>query len=139
MKKLIFVFILVFVMVAVFQGCETKNEIADSSRPSGDLDNKAPKNNISEELAYDGVYNYCRSAYDWSIAEDNPDIMYLKMGEETESEYQVIFRSYTGAFVYFYVDKSSGITRLTEYVPNLAIEEEAGTIDLYDYLESDEK
>jgi len=138
MKKLIFVFILIFVVGAVFHGCETKNEIPDSSCPSGSLDNKAPQNHISEEMAYDGVYNYCRSVYDWSIAENNPDIMYLKMGEETESEYQVIFRSYTGTFVYFYVDKLSGTTRLIEYVPNLDIEEEAGTIDLYDYLESDE-
>ena len=134
MKKLVFVFILVFVMGAVFQGCGTRNEIADSSNPSEDLGNKAPQNNISEEMAYDGVYNYCRSTYDWSIAEDNPDIMYLKMGEHTESEYQVIFRSYTGTFVYFHVDKSSGITRLTEHVPSLGIEEDAGTIDLYDYL-----
>ena len=139
MKKLVFVFILLFVMGAVFQGCGTKNEIADSSLHSGDLDNNAPQNNISEEMAYDGVYNYCRSAYDWSIAEDNPDIMYLKMGEETESEYQVIFRSYTGAFVYFYVDKSSGVTRLIEFVPNLDIQEEVGTINIYDYLKSDEK
>ncbi|MBR6681573.1 MAG: hypothetical protein IKL40_01155 [Clostridia bacterium] len=151
MKKTFLVFILVFVMCAVFQGCGTKNEITDSSGPSedfditdnshssGDLDNKTPQNNISEEMAYTGVNNYCRSAYDWSVAEDNPDIMYVKMGEATESEYQVIFRSYTGTFVYFYVDKLSGITRLIEYVPNLDIKEEAGTIDLYDYLESDEK
>ena len=137
MKKLVFVFILVFAMGAVFQGCETKNEIADSSRSEEDLSSTAPQEtieNMSEEMAYDGVYNYCHSVYDWSIAEDNPDIMYIKMGEETDSEYQVIFRSYTGSFVYFYVDKSSGITRLTEYVPHLDIEEDAGTIDLYDYL-----
>ena len=139
MKKLVFVFILVLVIGTVFQGCEAKNDIADSSLTSEDLSSTAPEENISEEMAYDGVYNYCRSVYDWSIAEDNPDIMYVKMGEETESEYQVIFRSYTGTFVYFYVDKLSGITRLTEYVPNLEIEEEAGTIDLYDYLESAEK
>lgn len=138
MKKLVFVFILVFLVGAVFQGCGTKNEIADSSRPSVTLDSTATQNNISEKMAYDGVYNYCHSAYDWSIAKDNPDIMYINMGEATESEYQVIFRSYTGTFVYFYVDKSSGITRLIEYVPNLEIEEEAGTIDLYDYIESDE-
>ena len=137
MKKPVFVFIMLFVMGVVFQGCGTKNEITDSSSLSGDLDNKAPQYNMSEEMAYDGVYNYCRSTYDWSIAEDNPDIMYLTMGEETESEYQVIFRSYTGTFVYFYVDKLSGITRLTEYVPNLEIKEEVETIDLYDYLESD--
>ena len=134
MKKLVFVFILVFAMGAVFQGCGTRNEIADSSGFSEDLGSESPQNAISEEMAYDGVYNYCHSAYDWSIAKDNPDIMYIKMGEETKSEYQVIFRSYTGTFVYFHVDKSSGTTRLTEYVPSLGIEEDAGTIDLYDYL-----
>ena len=42
------------------------------------------------------------------------------------------------AFVYFYVDKLSGVTRLIEYVPSLDIQEEAGTINLYDYLKSDE-
>ena len=134
MKKLVFVFILVLVIGTVFQGCEAKNEIADSSLTSEDLSSTAPEDSLSEEMAYDGVYNYCRSVYDWSIAEDNPDIMYVKMGEETESEYQVIFRSYTGSFVYFYVDKSSGTTRLTEHVPGLGIEADAGTIDLYDYL-----
>ena len=141
MKKLVFFFILVFVVGAVFQGCE-KNEIADPPYTSGDSVTDITTENapagITKEMAYDGVYNYCHSVYDWSVAEDNPDIMYVKMGDETESEYQVIFRSYTGSFVYFYVDKLSGTTRLIEYVPNLEIEEEAGTIDLYDYLESDE-
>ena len=143
MKKLVFVFILVIVMGAVFQGCETRNEIADPPYTSGDsvtdgTTESAPAG-ITKEMAYNGVNNYCHSVYDWSVAEDNPDIMYVTMGEETESEYQVIFRSYTGSFVYFYVDKVSGTTRLIEYVPNLDIEEYAGTIDLHDYLESDAK
>ncbi|MBQ9877808.1 MAG: hypothetical protein IJM29_02740 [Bacteroidales bacterium] len=86
-------------------------------------------------MAYEGVSNYCHSEYDWSVAEGNPDMMYLKMGEETDTEYQVIFRSYTGAFVYFYVDKNSGSTRMEEYVPMLDIKEDAGTIELSDYLE----
>ena len=90
---------------------------------------------ITEEMAYEGVNNYCHSAYDWSIAEDNPDIMTLEMGEETDSVYQVVFRSYTGALVYFYVDKASGSTRMVEYVPNLNIQNDAGTINLFDYLE----
>ena len=154
MKNLALVFILVLMMSAILSACGTKNESAGDSSTADTTytsvttdiadttnitDTTAVQNEISEEMAYDGVYNYCHSTYDWSVAEDNPDIMYLKMGEETESEYQVIFRSYTGTFVYFYVDKSSGATRLTEYVPNLDIKEEAGTINLYDYLESDEK
>ena len=86
-------------------------------------------------MALKGVSNYCHSAYDWSAAEDNPSIMYVEMGEETDSAYQVVFRSYTGAFVYFNVNKTSGTTRMVEKVPSLNIEEDAGTIELFDYLE----
>ena len=95
----------------------------------------ATKSDITEDLALKGVRNYCHSAYDWSIAENNPSIMNVTMGEASETEYQVIFRSYTGALVYFYVDKKSGTTRMVECVPNLGIENEAGTIELSDYLE----
>ena len=96
---------------------------------------KTLKSEITAEMAYNGVSNYCHSTYDWSVAEDNPSIMYVQMGEETDSAYQVVFRSYTGAFVNFYVDKTSGTTRMVEKVPSLNIEEDAGTIELFDYLE----
>ena len=92
------------------------------------------KYKITAEMAYKGVDNYCHKEYDWSVAKDNPDIMYVEMGEETETEYQVNFRSYTGAFVYFHVDKATGKTRMVEHVPSLNIEEESGTIDLLEYL-----
>ena len=94
----------------------------------------ASKSEITAEMAYEGVSNYCHNMYDWSIADENPSIMYVQMGEETDSAYQVVFRSYTGAFVNFYVNKSSGNTRMEEYVPALDIKSEAGTIDLFDYL-----
>ena len=104
---------------------------------------------ITAEMAYEGVNNYCHKEYDWSIAKDNPDIMFVQIGEETDSAYQVVFRSYTGAFVHFYVDKTSGTTKIVEKVPNLNVEEDdgeyqssdgeyqssAGTINLFDYLE----
>ena len=90
---------------------------------------------ITADMAFEGVNNYCHREYDRSVAKDNPDIMYVQMGEETDSVYQVIFRSYTGAFVHFYVDKTSGTTKMVEKVPTLNVEEEAGTINLFDYLE----
>lgn len=93
---------------------------------------------LTKEMVYEGVNNYCHSEYDWSAAEDNPSMMYVKMGEESETEYQVIFRSYTGAFVYFYVNKSDGTTRIVEEVPNLNVESEVGTIDLYKYLKNND-
>ena len=90
---------------------------------------------MTKDLAFEGVNNYCHQEYDWSVAEGNPDIMYLELGEETDSTYQVVFRSYTGAFVYFYVDKTTGTTRMVEKVPSLNVEEETGTFNLFDYLE----
>ena len=90
---------------------------------------------ITADMAFEGGNNYCHKEYDWSVAKDNPDIMYVQMGEETDSAYQVVFRSYTGAFVHFYVNKTSGTTRMVEKVPSLNVEEETGTFKLFDYLE----
>ncbi len=86
-------------------------------------------------MAYEGVNNYCHSAYDWSVAEGNPSIMGVEMDEENDSAYHVVFRSYTGALVNFYIDKASGMTKMVESVPALGVEEEAGTINLFDYLD----
>lgn len=109
-----------FIFAGVLLSCETN----------------ASKNVITAEMALEGVSNYCHNEYDWSAAEENPAIMSVTMGEESDSAYQVVFRSYTGAFVYFYVNKESGSTRMEEYVPSLDIKSEAGTIDLYDYLKN---
>ena len=94
----------------------------------------APKGRITAEMAYEGVNNYCHSTYDWSSAKTDSVTMYVTMGEETDSVYQVLFRSYTGALVYFYVDKESGSTKIVEHVPALDVTNEAGTIDLFDYI-----
>jgi hypothetical protein len=93
-------------------------------------------NKITQEMALEGVNKYCHQEYDWSVAKDNPDIMYVKMGEETDTTYEVVFSSYTGAFVYFYVDKTSGTTRMVEKVPSMNIEEKKGTINLFGYLKN---
>lgn len=115
---------------------DTQSTVSDSVKQTAAADStKAAERTITKEMAYDGVNNYCHSTYDWSVAKDNPSIMYVQLGEETESEYEVIFRSYTGAFVHFYVDKKSGTTRMVEKVPNLDVEEAAGTINLFDYLD----
>ena len=101
----------------------------------GSKSTKESQSEITAEMALEGVSNYCHSTYDWSIAKENPSIMFVQMGEETDSAYQVVFRSYTGAFVNFYVDKASGTTRMEEYVPTLDVRNEAGTIEIFDYLE----
>ena len=144
MKSNIYPFVLIVLLLCSCYNSKTnqandsdlQTEISDSLTVSPSVDK------ITAEMAYEGVDNYCHKEYDWSVAEDNPDMMYIQMGEETETEYQVVFRSYTGAFVYFYVDKTSGTTKMVEKVPNLGLEEDdgehqssSGTINLCDYIE----
>ena len=122
-----------FVFVALLLCSCNNNKVNDTQ--STDVQTEDTLRTITKEMAFEGVNNYCHKEYDWSVAKDNPDIMFVQMGEETDSAYQVVFRSYTGAFVHFYVDKTSGTTRIVEKVPNLNAEEDAGTINIFDYLE----
>ena len=120
MRKVLGSIIIILFICLLLQGCSSASDIK-----------------ITKDMAYEGVNNYCHSEYDWSISKDNPSIMYVEMGNETGEEYKVIFRSYTGAFVYFYVNKDSGTTKVVEYVPALNVENEIGTINLFDYLDKD--
>ena len=129
MKYIAFTFFFVALLL-----CSCNNNKVNDTQ-STDLQTEDTLRTITEEMAYEGVNNYCHKEYDWSVAKDNPDIMFVQIGEETDSAYQVVFRSYTGAFVHFYVDKTSGTTKMVEKVPSLNVEEEAGTINLFDYLE----
>ena len=128
MKYIAFTFFFVALLL-----CSCNNNKVNDTQ-STDLQTEDTLRTITEEMAYEGVNNYCHKEYDWSVAKDNPDIMYVQIGEETDSAYQVVFRSYTGAFVHFYVNKTNGATRMVERVPNHNVEEDAGTINLFDYL-----
>ena len=119
--------------------CSCKNskpEAAQNADAQSEVTGSAdsPETKITAEMAFEGVNNYCHEKFDWRITEENSDIMYVTMSEETDSTYQVVFRSYTGSLTHFYVDKLTGNTRMVTKVPNLGVEEDNGTIDLHDYL-----
>ena len=138
MKQIAYSFILTLLLLCSCEGngrsSESRQARLDGRVVTDKGEANTTKSEITAEMAYEGVSNYCHSAYDWSVAKDNPSIMYVQMGEESDSAYQVVFRSYTGAFVNFYVDKASGTTRMEEYVPTLDVKSDAGTIDIFDYL-----
>ena len=138
MKKLFCLVSIMSVSMLMLFACTPKNNVVESANniESTGVNNDAnAKEKITKEMAYNGINNYCQQNFDWSIAKENPDIMSVEMGEETDTEYQVTFRSYTGSLTYFYVNKSDGKTRIVEYVPALDIKEESGTISLFDYLD----
>ena len=135
MRK-IFCLISIILISMLLCACTTNNNVAENVNNIESTSNDAnAKEKITREIAYNGVNNYCHQNFDWSIAKDNPDMMYVEMGEDTDTEYQVIFRSYTGSFTYFYVNKSDGKTRIVEYVTALDIREESGAINIFDYLD----
>ena len=118
MRRILSTIIAILTIIFLLQGCSFQ------------------KNNIvTRDMAYDGVNNYCHENYDWTVAENNPSIMYVEVGNETDTEYQIIFHSYTGALVYFYVNKNDGKTKVTEYVPTLNIKNDLESINIYDYLD----
>ncbi len=137
MKYFAFTFAFIALCLCSCQNTTTTNNSSAEPTESTEVvdSNNVAKGRITKEMAMLGVNNYCHKNYDWSVAEDNPDMMFVELGEETETEYQVTFRSYTGAFVYFYVDKTSGTTRMVEHVPSMNIKNELGTMNLSDYLE----
>ena len=138
MKKLFSLVSVIFFSMLMLIACTPKNNVVESANniESTGVNNDANvKGKITKEMAYNGINNYCHQNFDWSIAKENPDIMSVEMGEETDTEYQVTFRSYTGSLTYFYVNKSDGKTRIVEYVPALDIREESGAINIFDYLD----
>jgi hypothetical protein len=149
MKKILFS---MAVMLAIVSSCnKSKTEQSQASEPVAQdtiksANAKQAKETkadslktakITPELAYEGINNYCHKEFDWSPAKENPSIMYVAMGDETETEYKVIFRSYTGSFTYFYVNKKSGKTRMEEFVPALDITQKSGTLNLFDYVKKE--
>lgn len=133
MKRLFYTFIFVLNATFINSGCVSNNNVKINTANETALN--GTKSILTKDMVYSGINNYCHQNFDWSITKDNPDIMYVEMGEETDTEYEVIFRSYTGSFTYFYVNKSDGKTRIVEYVPALDIKEESGTINIFDYLD----
>lgn len=132
MKRLFYIFIFVLNATFINSGCVSNNNVKINTANETALN--GTKSILTKDKVYSGINNYCHQNFDWSITKDNPDIMYVEMGEETDTEYEVIFRSYTGSFTYFYVNKSDGKTRIVEYVPALDIKEESGTINIFDYI-----
>lgn len=143
MKKQICCMIAAVTVVTILPGCGAKDTPADHSPAPAVVSTVTPESTaareqtITEDMAYEGVNNYCRKMYDWSIAEELPEIMYVVRYDETDSEYVVMFRSYTGAHEYFYVDKTTGMTRMTFRDYGLNDEEDGGTMNLWDYLDAE--
>ena len=111
-----------------------QTEVTDET-PTADTENDL----ISDDQAITAIKNYCHIS--------NPDLeniekegeypVYWEVQSSDENEIVVLFRSYTGAQIRYYIDPVSGDTYVTEFVPGITSEEEKTDeeLNVKDYME----
>ena len=68
---------------------------------------------------------------------DGEHELYWDVQSSDDSEIVILFRSYTGALIRYYVDPVSGETFVTEFVPGITADEERTdeSLNVRDYLD----
>ncbi|MDC7278525.1 hypothetical protein NXH64_03310 [Butyrivibrio fibrisolvens] len=93
---------------------------------------------ISEDQALEAVRAYCIEAIpDLKDMEGSEDFTtYWQVESSSEEQIVVLFRSYTGAQVRYYINPASGETYVTEFVQGITEEEEetGETFNIKDYI-----
>ena len=93
---------------------------------------------ISDEQAMAAVKRYCYSVNPdlKSIVNAGENTVYWDISSSTDTEIVVLFRSYTGAQVRYYIDRVSGNTHVTEFVPGITPAEEPSdeSLNAWDYI-----
>lgn len=102
-----------------------------------EISNSQSSKELDRDQALAAIERFCR--------EQNPDLnnmsqdeysFYWELTSETEQEYVVTYRSYTGSFTYFHVNKATGEVTTMEYVPGITDGEVPGAeeFQIWDYI-----
>ncbi|MBP5223492.1 MAG: hypothetical protein J6Z35_10085 [Lachnospiraceae bacterium] len=94
---------------------------------------------ITGEQALLAIKNYCylENPSLKDIEEEGEYSVYWDISSCDESQIVILFHSYTGALIRYYIDPVSGETYITEFVPGILLEEERSdvTFNVRDYME----
>lgn len=94
---------------------------------------------LTEEQAVAAIQKYCYSTNpeleDMVKAEEYP--IYWDISSSDESEIVVVYRSYTGSINRYYIDRSTGETYVTEFVPGITEEEQRTeeSLNVWEYVD----
>lgn len=102
-----------------------------------EISNSQTSKELDGDQTLAAIERFCR--------EQNPDLnnmsqdeysFYWELTSETEQEYVVTYRSYTGSFTYFHVNKATGEVTTMEYVPGITDGEVPGAeeFQIWDYI-----
>jgi hypothetical protein len=112
-----------------------KEEEAASKEQS---DDKAEEAVITQDQALEAIKNYCyaNNADLEKMAESEDVTVYFDASTNEAGEIVVLFRSYTGAQIRYYIDPDSGVVYVTELVPGIIDEEQKTdeTFNIRDYM-----
>ena len=102
------------------------------------LDREAEQFALSDEAALSAIRQYCMDNYpELEGKVDSEDyLVYWELASSDEQQIVVLFRSYTGAEVRYYIDRATGDTYVTEFMPGITPEEERTeeTLNVWDWL-----
>ena len=94
---------------------------------------------ITDDQAMTAIKNYChKTSPDLeNIEKEGEYPVYWEVISSDENEIVILFRSYTGAQIRYYIDPVLGDTYVTEFVPQITNEEEKTDeeFNIRDYLD----
>lgn len=93
---------------------------------------------LTSYMACKAVEKYCREQNpSLNDMDPNEHVFYWNIEGETNSEYTILFRSYTGSMSYFYIDVNTGDVTLVEEPPSDSIDDVQtyeNAFNIWDYI-----
>ena len=136
------VLVAILLLIAVPGGCGGRDGAdATGSHVDETVTLEDTDGRLTDEQALDAVRNYCfgKNPELESMVESGEYPIYWDIASSGEQEVVVLFRSYTSAQERFYIDRSSGETYVTEFVPGITENEERTdeSFNVRDHLSGD--
>ena len=144
MRTIIYIVLIGVLSISILTGCgykgnETKNEISLIVEQIPDSTSDITSDSITDNQALESIQKYCYT--------NNPDLE--KMVDEgqyqiswsvslsNDDKIVILYRSYTGAEVRYYINRITGDTYVTEFVSGIMDEEQRTdeTFNIRDYIE----
>lgn len=123
---------------------ETRQTTADSKNDSTEEDTteentseEASNGNVAltDQVVLNAIIDYCYENHP-GIATAEEGSYYWDIFETSDEEITIVFRSYTGAFMYYHVPVATGDVYVMEYIPVVMDAPQMGDeqFSIYDYI-----